>query len=68
MRYVFGFILFVVALGVVGCGDKCSRPLSDYCSGAECPTFEETVGRGVSHVRGDCSRHRVAPGHHRSLR
>jgi hypothetical protein len=43
MRYVFGFILFVVALGVVGCGDKCSRPLSDYCSGAECPTFEETV-------------------------
>ena len=43
MRYVFGFILFVVALGVVGCGDKCSRPLSDYCSGAECPTYEETA-------------------------
>jgi len=42
MRYLVGFVV-VLALCVVGCGDKCSRPLSDYCSGAECSTFEETV-------------------------
>ena len=35
--------MVVVALGIVGCGDDCSRPLSDYCSGDACPTLEETA-------------------------
>jgi len=42
MRYLVGFVL-ALTLGVVGCGDECSRALSDYCSNAACPTLEETA-------------------------
>ena len=44
MRYRFGF-LCAVALGIVhavGCGeDECTHPLSAYCTGAECPVYED---------------------------
>lgn len=48
-RQFIGF-LCMLAMGLaplVGCGDECTRSLSDYCSGAECPTYEEAVAQAA---------------------
>jgi hypothetical protein len=58
MRYLFGF-LCVCALGVVpfvGCGGNggagdCRAPLSDYCEGSDCPTWDEAVAEAEEEAR-----------------
>ena len=45
MRFFVGLVL-ALALGVVGSSDgdgECAGPLNAYCSGTDCPTYEEAA-------------------------
>jgi len=64
MRYSFGS-LSSAALGMLllmGCierssdgTDRCQAPLSDYCSGSACPTWDEAIADAREFAAGNCN-------------
>jgi hypothetical protein len=51
-------VALVGGLGAIllpGCGDPCQAPLSSYCSGSDCPTWDQAVADAKEFAAGSCN-------------
>ena len=57
MHRLFGFLCGTVlgTLLLLGCDDPCQAPLSSYCSGSDCPNWDEAVADAMEFAAGNCN-------------